>query len=428
MAALYFGVASAEEASPCPGAVILASRYTWFANEVWNKVPTMRVSERVDCHRTLDPVAGLFQDCWRFDRNFAIYGNAKRVGSQTCLLRALRAKTCRSPVSVHDQETREVIAPLEPGVTAVMRTHRYSDYAFFRLLGVVVLVSFLPSKSVVGEATQDESGTPQEQYTATLKDYSLVGRGLRDARTDLERKQAVVRMSECSSRFVELAAKYPQDRTALSALQQAIQIVASTDSAALQTWEINSSQFVSGNTAGSTARVIELVLRDHLHSQQLGPILDRMRYGYRLEFAACLRTVLKENPHYEVQGLACLALAQFLHDKLRMLQLVEDRPELIECYEIVFGSDYLPALQRLGRADLSMQIEALLERASREYSDVKFWNTTVGETAKSELYEIRFLSVGKVAPDIKGRDQNGRPLILRDYRGQVVLLYFWSEY
>ena len=39
--------------------------------------PTMQASECVVCHKTLDPVAGLFQDYWRFDRNFAIYGKRK---------------------------------------------------------------------------------------------------------------------------------------------------------------------------------------------------------------------------------------------------------------------------------------------------------------------------------------------------------------
>ncbi|MBO0698810.1 MAG: DUF1592 domain-containing protein [Zavarzinella sp.] len=41
------------------------------------KVPTMEASECVVCHKTLDPVAGLFQDYWRFDTNFAIYGKRK---------------------------------------------------------------------------------------------------------------------------------------------------------------------------------------------------------------------------------------------------------------------------------------------------------------------------------------------------------------
>ena len=295
------------------------------------------------------------------------------------------------------------------------------------LLGCAI-AWFVPSLSVAGDDTRDKSDTPQQQYSAIFKNYIQVSRGLRDAKNDVERKAAVERMSASSAKFIELAARHPQDPIALTALRQATQIVASTDSAALQTWEMNSSHFAAGSMDGSATRTIELVLRDHVHSEELGPVVDRMRYGYRLEFERCLRTVLEENPHHEVQGLACLALAQFLRDKLHMLQLVEDRPELSECYEIVFGHDYLPALQRLGRADLAARIESLLERAAREYSDVKFWATTVGETAKSELYDIRNLSIGKVAPDIEGKDQDGVPLKLSDNRGKVVLLYFWSEF
>ena len=37
----------------------------------------MQASECVVCHKTLDPVAGLFQNFWRFDRNTALYGKRK---------------------------------------------------------------------------------------------------------------------------------------------------------------------------------------------------------------------------------------------------------------------------------------------------------------------------------------------------------------
>ena len=39
--------------------------------------PTMQASECVVCHKTLDPVAGLFQNFWRFDRSSALYGKRK---------------------------------------------------------------------------------------------------------------------------------------------------------------------------------------------------------------------------------------------------------------------------------------------------------------------------------------------------------------
>jgi hypothetical protein len=293
------------------------------------------------------------------------------------------------------------------------------------VVAVLVLSLSLP---IAVDAGQVNPGTPKQQYSAIFKEYSPVSGGLRNAKTDLERKAAVERLAAFSSKFLDLAAKYPHDPIALTALRQAVQAVGFTDSAAQITWETNRSVFPAGSTDGSAGRTVALVFRDHVLSEKLGPVIDRMRYGYRIEYEQCLRTVLEKNPHHEVQALACLALAQFLNDKLRMIQLAEDRPELTECYNIVFGKDYLPELQRLGRANFAARIETLFERAAGEYANVTFRSGTVGEMAKSELYAIRHLSVGRVAPDIEGKDQDGTQFKLSNYRGKVLLLYFWSEY
>ena len=293
------------------------------------------------------------------------------------------------------------------------------------VVAVLVLSLSLP---IAVDAGHVNPGTPKQQYSAIFKEYRPVSGGLRNAKTDLERKAAVDRLAAFSSKFLDLAAKYPHDPIALTALRQAVQAVGSTDSAAQITWETNRSVFPAGSTDGSAGRTVALVLRDHVLSEKLGPVIDRMRYGYRIEYEQCLRTVLEKNPHHEVQALACLALAQFLNDKLRMIQLAEDRPELAGCYNIVFGKDYLPELQRLGRANLAARIETLFERAADEYANETFRSGTVGEMAKSELYAIRHLSVGRVAPDIEGKDHDGTLFKLSNYRGKVLLLYFWSEY
>ena len=80
-----------------------------------------------------------------------------------------------------------------------------------------------------------------------------------------------------------------------------------------------------------------------------------------------------------------------------------------------------PATRHQERAQAREQSEELFERAADKYSDV------IGNNAKRELYTLRFLSIGKVAPDIKGEDQDGKQLKLSDYRGKVVLLDFWSQ-
>jgi hypothetical protein len=111
-----------------------------------------------------------------------------------------------------------------------------------------------------------------------------------------------------------------------------------------------------------------------------------------------------------------------------VLRLVDARPELVERCDIVFGKDYLPELRKLGQNKLAARVETLFERAIEEYGDVKFRASTVGQTAKSELYDFRNLAIGKVVPDMQGPDQDGRLFKLSEFRGKVVLLYFWSEF
>ena len=64
----FLGVDVLELAARVSDAAAVTAKY---------KVPTLEASECVVCHKTIDPVAGLFQDYWRFDANFALYGKRK---------------------------------------------------------------------------------------------------------------------------------------------------------------------------------------------------------------------------------------------------------------------------------------------------------------------------------------------------------------
>jgi hypothetical protein len=141
-----------------------------------------------------------------------------------------------------------------------------------------------------------------------------------------------------------------------------------------------------------------------------------------------LRTVLDKNPHRDVQGQACLRLALFLNGRLDRLDLLKGQPDLTRRYESLYGRPYLEALRRQDRAQAGAEVEALLERASKDYGDVKLPSGgTIGESAKTELFALRRLAVGREAADIEGPDQDGVRFKLSDYRGKVVLLYFWQH-
>ena len=49
---------------------------------------------------------------------------------------------------------------------------------------------------------------------------------------------------------------------------------------------------------------------------------------------------------------------------------------------------------------------------------------TLADIARTDLRRLRNLAVGQTAPEIEGRDVDGNPFKLSDYRGRVVLLTF----
>tara|TARA_Y100000588_G_scaffold392656_1_gene505411 strand:+ start:1506 stop:2048 length:543 start_codon:yes stop_codon:yes gene_type:complete len=176
----------------------------------------------------------------------------------------------------------------------------------FGLIGTGIVSLFIVSSS--GAATVAE---PAAEYNALLKQYSTASGGIRTAKTDDQRRLHVERLGKFPARFLALAEKHPENPVALKAIRQAIQAIGSMDSASHIAWEMNHANIPVGITDGSPGRVVALLQRDYLRSNGLGPVIDRMRYGCRMEFEKFLRAVLRENSHREMQGLASLALAGF---------------------------------------------------------------------------------------------------------------------
>jgi hypothetical protein len=265
-----------------------------------------------------------------------------------------------------------------------------------------------------------KSATPVEQYQALLKEFHDAAHGLYKATTDEEREKVAARVDKLPARLLELAEKNSGDPLALDALVQVVN---------QEIWLENNTSHPGHGKDSPQRRAIAILLRDHIRSPKLGEACRRIGYGFGKECEMFVRKALEQNPHKEVQAVACLRLAQFLVARQYRLDLLKDRPEMANRYEALFGKDYLAALNRHDRAQATKEIESIFERAADQYGDVKLpFGGTIGERAKSELHEIRHLSVGREAQDIEGQDQDAKRFKLSDYRGKVVLLYFWSEY
>jgi hypothetical protein len=285
--------------------------------------------------------------------------------------------------------------------------------------GILALV--LGLSMAAAEEGQDKPATPAAKYQVLAREFSDAANAYYSkAKTDEERSEALARLEKLPPRFLELARQDPQDPVALDALIQVVNT---------ELWLENNTPHPGFGKDSPEVRAIAILLRDHVGSDKIGAACGRIRYGFRRECETFLRTVLEKNPNREIKALACLQLGQFLNARLQRLDVIKERPGMARRYEGLFGRDYLEALGRQDRAEATREVEALFERAAGEFGDVKVpYGDTVGEKARSELHEIRHLSVGKPAQEIDGEDQDGRRFRLSDYRGKVVLLYFWSEY
>ncbi len=272
-----------------------------------------------------------------------------------------------------------------------------------------------------GLAAPDEGkpATPTEQYQAILKEFQG-NAAYYQSTNETERQTIVARIDKATVRLLELVEKNPKEPFALAALTQVI---------SEEYWLNTHTSHPGWGQKSPQARAIALLLRDHLDSDQLVETCKRVNFGFRAECETFLRTVLAKNSHRDVQGAACLRLAQLLAARVEKLDLMKEQPEMARRYEELFGKDYMETLRQRDRATAMKEVEAFYEQASEKYGDVKLpYNETVGEVASTDLFEIRNLTVGKVPPDFEGPDQEGRPFKLSEYRGRAVLLYFWSEF
>jgi AhpC/TSA family len=131
------------------------------------------------------------------------------------------------------------------------------------------------------------------------------------------------------------------------------------------------------------------------------------RLHYTNDSERLLRVLYTRGKRDDTRGVACLVLAQGLRRR----------------------ADNLAASDAKAADKMHQESEKLFEEAADKYADVKTaFDGPVGKKARSELNDLRYLSVGKAAPEVKGTDQDGKHFKLSDYKGKVVLLDFWSEF
>ena len=201
-----------------------------------------------------------------------------------------------------------------------------------------------------------------------------LGKACIAAKTDADRSKLVMQSpngEKYSERILELVKRNPKDPSAVEPL----------------IWVItHAPQAAAGHQA------MDLMERYHIGSSQLGRICMSLAFARSEESERLLRSMLEKNPDREVQGQACLSLGRLLREKT-------------------------PA--EAGR---------FLELTVEKYADIKSGRATLGDDARAEMFEMRNLDIGKVAPEIEGQDVDGEAFRLTEQRSKVVVLDFWGDW
>ena len=144
-----------------------------------------------------------------------------------------------------------------------------------------------------------------------------------------------------------------------------------------------------------------------------------------------LETAMEKSPSRLVRGAACLGLARDYHRLAGFIRLSKD-PISRKPLEERKGTGLVTRFEGQDPEENDHRAETYFQRLIAEFGDLKmpapYNETPFAELARGELYELRHLGVGKVAPEIEGEDVGGRKLRLGDYRAKVVAVVFWASW
>jgi peroxiredoxin len=172
----------------------------------------------------------------------------------------------------------------------------------------------------------------------------------------------------------------------------------------------------------SAGEAMARIAQDYARSPDLAPVLARLDSRYGDPFApkeAMLRVVRRDSPHPVVRGTAALCLAHELSAKRHKAERDADlHKQFTKGVEVPFAAG--PAATAADLDRWSAEAASLCESAANDPTHP----TRLRAEAEALLQEIRTLAVGRRAPEIEGRDHEGKLFKLSDYRGKVVVLIF----
>jgi thiol-disulfide isomerase/thioredoxin len=254
--------------------------------------------------------------------------------------------------------------------------------------------------------------TPEQQLEELVKEFEKAQteffKEYRAAKTAEERRKVVEekapRPDQFADKFMALAKKFENTDTAANALGWIVENL---------------------GRAPQAKQALDLLSQNHLGSKAIGNVCEAIAAMGTPESEKLLLRILNENKDKSAQARACFALAQFFQNQADMArQLKGPNKEQIEQF---LGAERVEAL-KVGAPAFEKKAEDHFEMILTKFADAKGPRGPLADTAKSELFEIRNLGIGKVAPEMESVDLDGNKVKLSDLKGNVVVIDIWATW
>ncbi len=318
-----------------------------------------------------------------------------------------------------DQTIALFTQPAEIPQPAEIRVVRLSDQAIKTVeVGENLPVSAPSAPLITGTPAKQEWHRIASEYQVLNEKFA---KDYEKAKTAEERQLADVKRSDdihaLTARAVDLAKRYPKEPETVDALVFALHNSSGGD-----------------GKFGDLGRTATAFVKTHfLMSKELDRLLPYLRPQFCDDASDLLRMTWEKNPDRSIRARAGFTLARSLVEQAEGARLLSQTPGLAKAF---MGQEPRLARLRTVEADaVEARAKALYSTLKKEYADVGMQSEgqaqdpeTIGSAAERALYSLENLAVGKTAPEIQGKDLDGNPLKLSEYRGKVVVLVFCGDW
>lgn len=267
-----------------------------------------------------------------------------------------------------------------------------------------------------GDDSTAGAGSIRERCDVLLREYSDAAKAwnakVLDAKTPEEARSFVAPDPDAyAAKFLAMARENPDDPGAAQALACVIRV-----GGARQAWP----------------EVVDTLRVKHARSPWLGDAILGLKYTrFMPNTEPFLRAILRENPDPTTRDQAAFSLADHLLGIEKAGYRFRDDPEAYRFAVSAGGEDLVHRIRDRDPAALHDEAVTLLERLAEHAPatpDPDPRKRTPASHAAARLFKLRELTVGKPAPEIEGKDVDGRPMKLSDHRGKVVVLAWWATW